>query len=138
MLFEPKLGKLIRKLNPYTSGDMQTMVCGADPTDLATLGTDLTNLGNAISALANGSGTLQAVTDAEKKLDGDLPISDLDIRIDNDYQQEYMNWTFRGQPYKVKRALLIKYRYEIIRSGVGTGVFVTDHVLVGYAGGNGG
>ena len=49
-----------------------------------------------------------------------------------------MNWTFRGQPYKVKRAPLIKYRYEITRNGAGTGVFVTDHVLVGYAGGNGG
>ena len=138
MLFEPKLGKLIRKLNPYTSGDMQTMLCGANPADLATLGTDLTNLGNAISAFASGSGTLQTVTDCEKKLDADMPISDLDIRIDNDYQQEYMSWTFRGQPYKVKRALLIKYRYEITRNGVGTGVFATDHVLVGYAGGNGG
>jgi hypothetical protein len=157
MLLEPRLGKLIRKLNPYTNGDMHTMLCGIDaPTDPATLtilnalGTGLVALGNALIAYAAtpNAGTLNAVNAAEDQIDPDMPISDLNLRIDNDYRQDYMTWVFRGQPYAVKRALRINYRYQLpppvpvpqtptISPFPPTGIFATEHVLIGYAGGNG-
>ena len=137
MLLEPKVGKLIRQLNPYTNGGMRTMLCGDDPANLAILGADLTALGNAITTYAASStpANLQAVEAAEDKINADLDISDLPLRVDNDYRQDYMIWTFRGQPQSVKRALRLSYRYEL--PGQGSGVFATEHVLIGYAGSNG-
>ena len=155
MLLEPRLGKLIRKLNPYTSGRMRTMLCGADvPADLAalsTLGQDLVNLGNDLIAYAAApnQANLDAINADEDKIDSDMPISDLPLRIDNDFRQDYMTWVFRGQPYAVKRALRISYRFQLPPSPdplhpwdyahppLPTGVFATEHVLIGYAGGNG-
>ena len=141
MLFEFKLGTLIRRLNPYTNGGMRTMLCGpSSPVVSTNLAAALNTAAQAIVTYANNPtpANLQTAENDEDAVDAAMHPIDIDLAIDNDYGQEYMNWTFRGQPYKVKRALLIKYRYEVIRSGVGTGVFVTDHVLVGYAGGNGG
>lgn len=137
MLLEPKLGKLIRKLNPYTNGAMRTMLCGANPPNFVALGADLTALGNAITtyAAAQTAANLHAVELAEDQVNTDLGISDFDLRVDNDYRQDYMTWTFRGQPHAVKRALRISYRYEL--PGQGAGVFATEHVLIGYAGSNG-
>jgi hypothetical protein len=167
MLFEPKIGKLIRRLNPYTSGAMYTMLCGTDPTNLTNLtnlGTDLTNLGMAITAYAaQGAQTpanLATINTWEEQLNLDLSIADIPVRADNDFRQDYMTWTFRNQPYAVKRALRITYRYELTdpspgtgtgtftttatggtwtKTGTrtGTGVFGTEHVLIGYAGSNG-
>jgi hypothetical protein len=153
MLLEPRLGKLIRKLNPYTNGGMRTMLCGADPpANLAAVGQDLVNLGNALIAYATTPDQthLDAVNQYEDQIDLDMPISDLTLRIDNDFTQDYMSWVFRGQPYKVKRALRISYRYQLppqpdplnpadhAHPPPPTGIFATEHVLVGYAGGNGG
>ena len=159
MMLEPKLGKLIRALNPYTNGAMRTMLCGTNPTNLATIGTDLTNLGTAIStysaALANPATPpaqlaldLADVNQWEDQLNTDLGISDIPLRIDNDNKQDYMTWVFRAQPYAVKRALRITYRYQLpppvpvpqtppILPFPPTGIFATEHVLIGYAGGNG-
>jgi hypothetical protein len=140
MILEPKLGKLIRKLNPYTNGAMRTMLCGADPSNLATLGADLTTLGGAITAYVNdpSDNNLTALNQAEDSLDQHLSISDISLRVDNDFHQEYMTWIFRGQPHAVKRALRVTYRYELTdRQAAGTGIYATEHVLIGYAGSNG-
>lgn len=140
MLLEPKIGKLIRKLNPYTDGSMETMVCGSTPANLAGLGTLISGLGTAISTYAGStsSANLANVVKADSDLDEAMHISDLHVRVDNDFHQEYMNWTFRGQPQAVKRALRLTYRYELRdRKGAGTGIWVTDHVLIGYCGANG-
>jgi len=152
MLLEPRLGKLIRQLNPYTNGGMRTMLCGADPpTDLAalhTLGQDLVALGTDLITYAAtpNQANLDAVNADEDKIDLYMPISDLPLRIDNDYKQDYMTWVFRGQPYAVKRAVRISYRYQLPPPPdptrpppptTPTGVFATEHVLIGYAGGNG-
>jgi hypothetical protein len=158
MMLEPKLGKLIRALNPYTSGAMRTMLCGTDPTNLAAIGADLITLGQAISTYATdlaSSATpaklaedLTAVDNAEDTLNTDLSISDIPLRIDNDNKQDYMTWVFRAQPYAVKRALRVTYRYQLpppvpvpqtptILPFPPTGIFATEHVLIGYAGGNG-
>jgi hypothetical protein len=49
-------------------------------------------------------------------------------------------WTFMGQMYKIKRALLIPYRYQLL-GGVnrdqGTGIWPTGNLLIGYTGANG-
>jgi hypothetical protein len=150
MMLEPKLGKLIRALNPYTNGAMRTMLCGTNPTNLAAIGADLTALGNAITAYANNAtpANLAAVDTCEDTLNSDLGISDLPLRIDNDNKQDYMTWVFRAQPYAVKRALRITYRYQLpppvpvpqtpaILPFPPTGIFATEHLLIGYAGGNG-
>jgi hypothetical protein len=153
MLLEPRLGKLIRKLNPYTNGGMGTMLCGADPpANLAALGQDLRNLGQHLIDYSNNptQANLDLINRDEDQIDSDMPVSDLTLRIDNDYTQEYMSWVFRGQPYKVKRALRISYRYQLPppldplnppdpqNPPDPTGIFATEHVLIGYAGGNGG
>lgn len=144
MLFEPKIGKLFRKLNPYTNGGMRTMLAGADPpadpAALNLLGQDLLALGNALIAYAGAANpaNLKSVNDAEDKINTDLGLADIDLSVDNDFRQDYMTWTFRNQPQGVKRALRIPYRYQLTdRQGVLTGIFVTDHVLVGYCGANG-
>jgi hypothetical protein len=138
MLFEPKIGKLIRKLNPYTDGSMDTMLCGGTPPNLTTLGTLVSALGQALTALGNGTGTVQQVKTAEDNLDKVMDIFDFNLRVDNDYRQDYMTWIFRTQQYAVKRALRITYRYELTdKQGNKTGIFATEHVLIGYAGSNG-
>jgi len=49
-------------------------------------------------------------------------------------------WTFMGQMYKIKRALLIPYRYELlggVNRDVQTGIWPTGNLLIGYTGANG-
>ncbi len=141
MLFEPRIGKLIRKLNPYTDGSMDTMQCGLQlPVIPANLGALVSALGGKLTAYAQNRShaTLDAVDQAEADLDPTMGIADIELRVDNDYRQDYMTWIFRGQPHAVKRALRITYRYELTdKQGQKTGVFGTEHVLVGYAGSNG-
>jgi hypothetical protein len=63
-------------------------------------------------------------------------VAQLDVQVDN-YQGG--DWSFMGQMYKIKRSLLIPYRYEVQnRDGVGNGVWATGYLLVGYVGGDGG
>jgi hypothetical protein len=157
MLLEPKLGKLIRRLNPYTNGGFGTMLLGVDPANIAVLGADLSALGQRISDYATTPNpvNLQNINTAEDKFYQDLSIADLPLRVDNDFRQDYMNWSFRNQAYAVKRALRITYRYELtdppaivfdpalgaagaaVTRRTGTGIFATEDVLIGYAGANG-
>jgi len=49
-------------------------------------------------------------------------------------------WAFMGQMYKIKRALLIPYRYELlggVNRDVQTGIWPTGNLLIGYTGANG-
>ena len=56
------------------------------------------------------------------------------VEIDN-YQGE---WSFMGQPCKIKRALLIPYRYQVRNNeGKKSRVWATGHLLIGYIGANG-
>jgi hypothetical protein len=67
---------------------------------------------------------------------GGGPVVQLDVEIDN-YQGG--EWSFMGQPYKIKRALLIPYRYEVRNNkGEGSGVWAIGQLLIGYIGGDGG
>jgi hypothetical protein len=143
MLFELKLGTLIRRLNPYTGGGLGTMLSGPSPPVISpALAAAVNTAAPTMVTYANtpNAVNLQAAEAQEAAVDGALyPIDDIEVELDQDYRQEYMNWTFRGRPYAVKKALLIAYRYELMDGNQNpTGVFATEHVLVGYAGGNGG
>lgn len=62
-------------------------------------------------------------------------VGQLGVEIDN-YHGE---WSFMGQIYKIRRALLIPYRYEVRNSNdAQSGVMAIGNLLIGYVGGNGG
>jgi hypothetical protein len=62
-------------------------------------------------------------------------VGQLGVEIDS-YHGE---WSFMGQIYKMRRALLIPYRYEVRNNeDVGSGVMAIGNLLIGYVGGNGG
>ena len=71
----------------------------------------------------------QASSDAESQ--GQFP-----VQVDN-YDAE---WTFKGSPYKVTKALRITYRYPLYDKANPPNIicYATEHLLIGYAGGNGG
>jgi hypothetical protein len=76
----------------------------------------------------------QVTTDALKLPAADKDIPKIQVEIDN-YKGE---WTFRGQIHKIERGLRITYRYPVLNNDKKpTGVFATEHLLIGYAGGDG-
>ena len=83
-----------------------------------------------------------AISAAERAADAADPNIDLahiDLVVD-DFIANYSSadWVFRGRPQAVKRALRITYRYPYIDGQKNlTGLYATEHILVGYAGGNG-
>ena len=111
---EKELGMLICKLNPYTT-DMH------DPTSAPP---------TVPQTEQQGATDQAALSNLEK----------FQVEVD-DYISNYTSgtWTFRGQPQTVKRALRVTYRYQLKDiDGKYTGVYATEHLLIGYAGGNGG
>lgn len=113
MAMELELGMLIYALNPYA----QVMHISPDlpPADPNTIQGALPgNVLNDIKARAeeNIRKVLMEVETREK---------------------EYLAWQFKDLPRLVKRAVRIEYRHEYKK-----GVWVTDHLLVGYEGSNGG
>jgi hypothetical protein len=88
-------------------------------------------------ALAAHDTAVRAMEEAASAADPLVDLSHIDIGEDNDYTQEYMTWMFKGRPQKVKRAVRIRYRYELMNNGQGTGIYATEHLLIGYAGSNG-
>jgi hypothetical protein len=47
-------------------------------------------------------------------------------------EREYLSWQFKDLPRLVKRAVRVQYRHRY------QGLWVTDHLLIGYEGSNGG
>jgi hypothetical protein len=70
---------------------------------------------------------------AQPAPDGSAPsaLSQYHVEIDN-YEGA---WDFKGNTHKITRALRITYRYPVKD---GHGILATEHLLIGYAGGNGG
>jgi len=102
------LGLMIRLLNPY-SKDMN------QPTE------DMQAEGAAAPATQPPPESSPAASDLSK----------YQVEIDN-YEGA---WDFKGNTHKITRALRITYRYPV--KG-GEGIMATEHLLIGYAGGNGG
>ena len=56
------------------------------------------------------------------------------VQVDN-YEGE---WTFKGGEYTVTKSLRITYRYPLYDKDKNLICYATEHLLIGYAGGNGG
>lgn len=111
---ETALGTLINTLNPYSNPKCEPFVAER-------------RMQFAADAPAQGV----AVTEGSR-------LAQIAVEIDN-YQGG--EWTFMGQPYKIKRGLLIPYRYQVLggkNSDKPSGVWATGNLLIGYTGGNGG
>jgi len=107
------LGALINAMNPYSNPACQHV---NDVADRMEAGRPLPQ------GVAAGDATLAQL------------VAQLDVEIDN-YQGE---WSFMGQPYKIKRGLLIPYRYEVRnKDGEGSGVWAIGNLLIGYTGADG-
>ena len=106
---DSELGLLIRLLNPYS-------------TTMYPSGEDI-----AVAAAPGG----QAGGEAQQEAAAAADLRKYHVEVDT-YDG---TWDFKLQTYRVVRSLKITYRYE--RKDA-PGVFATEHLLIGYAGGNGG
>jgi hypothetical protein len=127
---ERELGRMIRVLNPYSTE--MDYPPGAPPV-----------VSQARQQGATGPTTPSTVPRGDQGATDQPASSNLEqfqVEVD-DYIANYTSgtWTFRGAPQTIKRALRLTYRYELtdIR-GNKTGFYATEHLLIGYAGGNGG
>jgi hypothetical protein len=82
---------------------------------------------------------IRAAEEAANAVDPLIDLSHIDFVIDDFYNNySSADWVFRGQPQTVKRALRITYRYPFTDAPKNLpGLCATEHILVGYAGGNG-
>jgi len=111
---ETALGKLINTLNPYSNPKCEPFG-------------EIRRMQFAVGAPGQGV----AADDAGR-------LAQIAVEVDN-YQGG--EWTFMGQMYKIKRALLIPYRYQVLGgkdSDKPIGVWATGNLLIGYTGANGG
>jgi len=110
---EIALGRLINTLNPYSNPQCAPF-----------------NEDRRMQFAAGAPGQGIAGDDAGR-------LAQIAVEIDN-YQGG--DWTFMGQMYKIKRALLIPYRYEVLGGqdrNMQTGIWATGNLLIGYTGANG-
>lgn len=114
MAMELELGLLIQMLNPYA--DIMHLSAAQPPADPA-----------------NIQGALRADALGEVRKTAEANIRQILVELET-RQVEYLSWQFKDLPKLVKRAARIEYRH-LDKS---TGVWVTDHLLVGYEGSNGG
>jgi len=72
---------------------------------------------------------------------GEAPDPKLQFQVEiHDHIANYSSaeWSFRGYPQTIKRALRITYRCPLKDiHDHDTGFYATEHILIGYAGGNG-
>lgn len=58
------------------------------------------------------------------------------IEVDSKYPGE---WTFKGQPQKINKAVRIRYRFPVTDPTTGSLLYwVEDYLLIGFEGSNGG
>lgn len=114
MAMELELGRLIYKLNPYA--DTMHLSSADPPADPAR-----------IQGALHGAELQRALEGADANIRGIL--LEMETR-----EVEYLSWQFKDLPRLVKRAVRIQYRHRY----KDTGVWVTDHLLIGYEGSNGG
>jgi hypothetical protein len=99
-----------------------------------------TELGRLLHLLNPYSGAMEfphdqaSATTMEGKTEEAKNLAKIPVEVDN-YHGE---WVFRGHIHKIERGLRITYRYPVLdKDKSPTGVYATEHLLIGYAGGNG-
>jgi hypothetical protein len=113
------LGKLIFQMNPYTRGPEHPMV----------LDTFVDAPPPPATPAAGAAGPVTAPSSSAPN------VSDAWIEMDTRYPGE---WTFKGQPHYINTALRIAYRWPKYDKQNNFVCWVTDYLLVGYEGSNGG
>jgi len=119
MSMEEDLGTLIRMLNPYTDGAQGSM----DP--------------HTFVAAATPAGPTAAATATPAPATPPPPPNPgrIWMEVDTHYADD---WTFKGQPHKINKAVRIAYRWAK-KDGSGNILYwVTDYLLIGYEGSNSG
>jgi hypothetical protein len=149
MPVEYELGALIRRMNPYTNGARASMRLGPVLVNPAAAQAAAAAVQQAATAAANAANTaaapraaavaIAAADVAADTADKAVDLSHIELEV-HDLIANYTSaeWTFRGVPQTIKRAIRITYRYELRDAqGNPNGLYATEHVLIGYAGGNG-
>lgn len=124
MSIDKDLGALICMLNPYTYGKENAMDPHVFiPADYSGPALPPAGGGAATTTAAPASGTSPA------------PSPDMTgvwIEID----KQHPHWEFKEQPHRIAKAVRIAYRWPYTVDGLT--VWITDYVLVGFEGANGG
>jgi hypothetical protein len=117
---ERELGTLIRLLNPYTR-----IMHYEDTTP-----SPLTPAMHAARAVHRD--LIPAERDSLAKFQ---------LEVDDHYgpnsDSDYLTWQFKGQPQAVKKAVRVQFRHPVTDAYGNVLYWITDHLLVGYAGSNG-
>jgi hypothetical protein len=66
-----------------------------------------------------------------------VDVGDIHLEID-DYHDDREAWVFKAQPHRIQRALRIQYRHKTKGEAGKAGVWVTENLLIGFSGANGG
>jgi hypothetical protein len=104
------------------------------------------NLGNLIDALNPYTGINRAGYNPTGEMDiyagnpaPTIPptgtIGQVEIEVDTRYPGE---WSFKGQPQKINKAVRIRYRFPVLDSQGNPLYWIDDYLLIGYEGANGG
>jgi hypothetical protein len=110
------LGKLIIMMNPYAGGTMEPHTFLQAPPNSATGATGATPSQAGPTPAAQPSDATCIWMEADRYGVGD--------------------WNFKGQPHRVALGLRIAYRWKKVVAG--QTVWITDYLLIGYEGSNGG
>ena len=112
------LGKLIITMNPYAGGSMEphTFLAATTPSAPPTTSTET-------------SASSPLPTPAPQSTDAACIWMEMD-------RYGVGDWSFKGQPRRVDMGLRIAYRWKKVVGG--QTVWITDYLLIGYEGSNGG
>jgi hypothetical protein len=146
MSMEYELGALIRRMNPYTNGARMSMHFGppvaafaaAQAAAVAANAAAVAAAVNAAAAAAGPNAANNLIVNANAA-DAAVDLTHIQLEV-HDHFANYTSaeWSFKGAPQTIKRALRITYRYPLLDGlGVPNGLYATEHVLIGFAGGNG-
>ena len=117
MPMELELGMLISKLNPYDV-DVNMHLAPGDP--------------ESIKGVLDQEILVRDVVERAKRA-AEANMRQVSLEVET-RERDYLAWQFKDLPRLVKRAVRIEYRHLYRK----TGVWVTDHLLIGYEGSNGG
>jgi hypothetical protein len=110
-------GELICRLNPYTESEDKT----------TGLKTEEMELSSDMKALA-----VERHPDDKTKIDE--MIKKIAVEVESNYSEQ---WTFKGQPVRVKTAIRIPYQFEVRKNGKSS-YWQKETLIIGFAGDQGG
>lgn len=107
------LGKLICDMNPYTEMPKYEMS----------------------GALKTGKMNVFVANQTTGSTDATGSVEQIEVEVDAGYHAQ---WAFKGQTQNVNTALRVKYRFPVLDSNGNPLYWITEYLLIGYLGSNGG